>query len=220
MQCKECGWWLATSYPCSFCAALPTIRAALPDNFEQSLHMMPPKVPPYTYLTAVGMNPVFVPWGAVCVQDTLFRTNIATSHLEYYFFKYIWQAAQSTGTQRKRCFTCIDGFRVMEQALLRQVAINEEGRQRAAKEAKRVKEAEAVNVCRACNFPYFKLVRASMNQEHNDICSPSTPDSFNNLNLCGSCIDRLRTGPLFENFLQVMLDDAYSRDVIKRRGNT
>jgi len=224
LQCKECGWYSGSvGTTCSFCAALPAIRASLPDNFEQFIHMMPPKVPPMTYSRAVGLNPVFVPWGAVCIQETLFRTNIALSLWEYYFFKYLWAPSPKTDPRRSRCYDCAAGFRVIEQALFRQMSLNEEARQqesREAEETRKKEEAETVNVCRACNFPYFKLHRASLNKAHNDICSPSTPDSFNNLKLCGSCIDRLRTGPLFENFLQVMLDDAYGRDVIKRRGNT
>lgn len=207
LMCVSCG---ENRHPkdrtrCKRCDAVEDMRKVLPKDFETKRHQLS-----YDSHTIIR-----VPF---CLRSTSFPpeawnallNQFSTSDWQHYYFRFVGNDSNPEIAARPFCEECgrlqyeQHLGELYEEALYMDTQFNLRRQRREQKEKKL--KAHQIQ-CKGCNRVFLKVPEMKANVHRN--CT-----AFDELKLCGSCASALASGPRFDEFLKVMLDDAYERAAI------
>ena len=190
---------------CKRCETVEDIRRVVPKDFETKRHQLSHDSPttirvPFC-LRSAGYSPEA--WNVLLSQ-------FSSSDWQHYYFRFVGNESDPEIAARPFCEECGTVQHESHMADLHQEALDLNAqlnlrRQRREEKEKKVKAHQIQ--CKGCNRVFLKVPEMKANIQRN--CT-----AFDELKLCGSCVSALVAGPRFDEFLKVMLDDAYERAAI------
>ncbi|TXH09081.1 MAG: hypothetical protein E6R04_09380 [Spirochaetes bacterium] len=190
---------------CKRCETIEDIRRVVPKDFETKRHQLSPENHtsmrlPFC-LRTVNYSPE--PWH-------VFLSQFSIEDWRSYYFGFVGNESDPEIAARPFCEECGRVQHEQHMAERHQEALYLDTqfnlrRQRREEKEKRVKAHQIQ--CKGCNRVFLKVPEMKANVQRN--CT-----AFDALKLCGSCVSALVAGPRFDEFLKVMLDDAYERAAI------
>jgi hypothetical protein len=207
VTCASCGEnrHSKAKKSCKRCEAVEDIRLTLPKDFETKRHQLSHDSPTTIRVPFCLRSASYSPeaWSALLSQ-------FSYSDWQYYYFNFVGNELDPEIAARPICKECEKGAVLAylderhEEALHMNTQFNLRRQRREEKE----KKAKAHQIqCKGCNRVFLKVPEMKANIQRN--CT-----AFDELKLCGSCVSALASGPRFEEFLKVMLDEAYERAAI------
>lgn len=207
VSCEFCGQRTNFKH-CRACKGIPEIRALLPKDFEDKRHI----------LSGYAHN------GPFCLQDSdIHELNPANGSMRQYLNLFVWKTheydqrgpfAEPKEDKRPPCKRCKELNARQRFENDHQIALaldrerDEELRRLAAIQQKKELSQQ---VCIGCGETFKKLsLHSSTGTER-----LGKHAAFNTLRLCGRCLSAIQAIPEFGAMLQVLLDSAKERGLIK-----
>lgn len=190
---------------CRKCRSVDEIRALLPKDFETKIH-----IPVSEYNSFLRMTHCL--HGASTSSEIFHQlhSKVSTEDWAHYYFNFVGNLSDPEIAARPPCQECIEAKKQWEMSEIHVEALRIDSAieaRRERQEAKKKKLEENQLQCKACNRVFLKVANLKVNTSRNST-------AYDELKLCGSCVSALVAGPRFEEFLKVMLDEAYERAAI------